>query len=174
MRRRMLACGLPNQLGARLRIRVVVVVRAIAFPFNRDRLPVMHQPIDHGGRQRVVDVEDLAPIPESAIRRDDDRTGFIAGCDDLRHQVSTSFVDGKISQLIEKEKFRSNILAEFFLQRSIQLCSGQYVDHIDRSREPHLDSLFTSNVTQRGQEMTFTSTVVVQFSDFDMRERSLP
>ena len=95
----------------------------------------------------------LPQSPEFPIRRDDDRSGFVAGSDDLEHQVGTSFVDGKISQLIEKEKFRSDIFAELFLQRSVELCGGEHVDHVDRSREPHLDSLFTRHVAQRGQQM---------------------
>ena len=33
---------------------------------------VMHQPVDHGGGDRIVDVEDLAPFLKDAVRRDGD------------------------------------------------------------------------------------------------------
>ena len=55
------------------------VFRAIAVSVNHDRLPVMHQPVDHGGCQGVVHIEDRAPIPEGAIRGDDDRAAFVPG-----------------------------------------------------------------------------------------------
>ena len=45
------------------------IFHAIAVSSNDERLPVMHQPIDHGGRQCVVHVEDLAPVTEDAIGR---------------------------------------------------------------------------------------------------------
>jgi len=78
---------------------------------------VMHQPVDHGGGQRVIDVERLAPVPEFTIRRDEDRSGFVTGSDDLEHQVCTAFVDGKISQLIEEEKVRTYILSKLPFER---------------------------------------------------------
>ena len=80
------------------------VFHAIAVSLNDDRLPVMHQPVDHGGGQGVVHVEDRAPVPEGSVRGDHDRAGFIPGGDDLEQQVRTAFVDGQIAQLIEEEK----------------------------------------------------------------------
>ena len=41
-----------------------LVFHAIAVSSDDDRLPVMHQPIDHGGGQGVVHIEDRAPVPE--------------------------------------------------------------------------------------------------------------
>jgi hypothetical protein len=61
---------------------------------NYDRLPVVHQPVDHGGGQGVVHVKDRAPIPEGSVGRDDDRATFIPGGDDLEQQVCTAIVDG--------------------------------------------------------------------------------
>ena len=50
-----------------------LVFHAIAVSSDDDRLPVMHQPVDHGAGQGVVHVEDRAPLPEGLVRRDDDR-----------------------------------------------------------------------------------------------------
>ena len=60
---------------------------------------VMHQPIDQGGGQGVVHVEDRAPIPEGSVGSDHDRAAFAPGGDDLEQQVRTAFVDGQIAQL---------------------------------------------------------------------------
>jgi hypothetical protein len=61
----------------------------------------MHQPIDQGGREGVVDIEDGAPVLESAVGRDDDRAGFIAGSNHLEQQIRTALVHGQISQRID-------------------------------------------------------------------------
>ena len=86
----------PWPKGGQERSVVGFVLRAIAVSLDHDRLPVMHQPVDHGGGQGVVHVEDRAPIPEGAIRRDDDRAAFIPGGDDLEQEVRTALVDGQI------------------------------------------------------------------------------
>ena len=77
---------------------------------DQDRLPVMHQPVDHGSRESIIDVEDLAPLFEDSVRRDNDRSSLISGCHDLEHQVRTAFVNRKIPQLIEKKKLWAYVL----------------------------------------------------------------
>jgi len=44
-----------------------LVFHAIGVSSNDDRLPVMHQPVDHGGGQGVVDVEDRAPVAQGPV-----------------------------------------------------------------------------------------------------------
>ncbi len=95
-----------TDIGPRRAGLFVVAFRSIAVSLDDDRLPVMHQPIDHGGGQGVVHVEDLAPVAEGTIRGDHDRSGLVAGGDDLEHQVRTAFVDGQIAQFIEEEQGR--------------------------------------------------------------------
>ena len=48
---------------------------------------MMHQPVDHGSGESIVDVEDLAPFFEDSVGRYYDRTGFVSGCHDLEHQI---------------------------------------------------------------------------------------
>ena len=81
----------------------VFTFRAKAFALDHHRLAVMHQSIDHGGGQSVIDVEDPAPVTEGTIRGDHDRSGLISGRHDLEQQVGTAFVDGQVAQFI-KEK----------------------------------------------------------------------
>ena len=58
---------------------------------------------------------------------------FIAGCHNLKHQIRTAFIDRKISQLIEEEKVRTNILAKFSFQSSIRLRSNPWSRRLHRS-----------------------------------------
>src|ERR1700681_3566340 len=55
------------------------VFHAIAVSFDKQCLPVMHQPVDQGRGQGVVHVEQGAPFPEGSIRGQHDRSGFITG-----------------------------------------------------------------------------------------------
>jgi hypothetical protein len=65
---------------------------------NHQRLPVMHQPVDQGRGQRVVHVEQGAPIPEGSIRGKHDRSGFVTGRDHLEQQIGPALVDRQIAQ----------------------------------------------------------------------------
>ena len=125
-----------------------LVFHAIAVSSNDDRLPVMHQPVDHGGGQGVVHVEDRAPVPEGSVGGDHDRAAFIPGGDDLEQQVRTAFVDGQIAQLIEEEKLRGGVLPELLLQRAVDLRRGQHVDHVHDAGEANRDAFFTGGVAQ--------------------------
>ena len=50
----------------------VIAVRAIAVALDDNRLPMVHESVDHGGGQCVVDVKDSAPVAERTIRGDHD------------------------------------------------------------------------------------------------------
>ena len=45
----------------------------------------MHQPVDHGSRESIVDVEDLASLFKDTVRRYYHRASLISGCHDLEH-----------------------------------------------------------------------------------------
>src|SRR5208337_2346014 len=72
--------------------RVVFVFHAIAVSFDNEWLPVMHQPVDQGRGQGVVHIKEGAPFPESAIGRQDNRSGFVTGSNHLEQQVGPALV----------------------------------------------------------------------------------
>ena len=73
---------------------------------------MMHQPVDQGRCQGVVHVKEFAPFPEGTIRGDHDRSNFITGGDNLEQQIGPALVDGRIAQLIEKEKTGTDVTFE--------------------------------------------------------------
>ena len=96
----------PTRTGgpqARRELLGALVLLAIAVSLNHDLPPVMHQPIDHRGRQRFIHVEGLASVAEGSIRGEHDRSGLIAGRHDLEQQVCASLVDRQVTQLVEEE-----------------------------------------------------------------------
>ena len=52
------------------------------------------------------------PFPEGSIRGQHDRSGFITGGNHLEQQIGPTLVDGRIAQLIEKEKTGTKITLE--------------------------------------------------------------
>jgi hypothetical protein len=63
---------------------------------------MVHQSIDHGSGQGVVNVKDATPVSEGTICGDYNRSEFVSGRDDLKQQVSTAFVNGQIAQFVEQ------------------------------------------------------------------------
>src|SRR6266567_8166264 len=97
------------------------VFHAIAVSFDNECLPVMHQPVDQGRGQGVVDIKQGAPFPEDAIRGQHTRSGFVTGSNYLEQQVGPTLVDGQIAQLIEEEELRTNIGFEGVGQAAVDL-----------------------------------------------------
>ena len=148
-RRESTACRSVTGAGSVRRL----VFHAIAFSSNDDRLPVVHQPIDHGGGQGVVHVEDRAPVPEGAVGADHDRAGFVPGGHDLEQQVRAAFVDRQIAQLIEEQKLGARVLPEGLLQRAVELRRGQRVDHVHDAGETDGDAFLAGGVAQGIEQM---------------------
>ncbi len=65
---------------------------------------MVHQSVDHGGGQGVVEVEDTPPVSEGAICGDHNRSGLVTGRNDLEQQVSTAFVDRQVAQFVEQKQ----------------------------------------------------------------------
>ena len=91
---------------------VVFVSGAIAFSLNHQRFSMVHQSVDDGGCQHVVDVEDFAPFTKNAIRGDHDRAALITACDHLEHQIGAALVDRQVAQLIQQKQGWAGILLE--------------------------------------------------------------
>ena len=133
-----------------------LIASAITSAVDDQGLAMVHQTIDDRGGQRIVDVEDLAPLPEDAIGGDHDRTTLIAGGHHLEHQVGTPLVDREVPQFVQQQELGTRVFSESLLQRAVDLRGGEHVDHVDRARPPDGDFLFTSGVPQRIEQMAFS------------------
>ena len=70
---------------------------------------MVDEPVQDGGSDRVV-VEDLSPVLERSIRRQDDRALFVAVGDDLEEQVASIFIHGQKVQLVDYEELWRRIV----------------------------------------------------------------
>ena len=62
---------------------------------------MVEQPVEDGGSQGGVVVEDFRPFSVDAISRDDGRAAFVPLADDLEQQVGAGFVDGEVSEFVD-------------------------------------------------------------------------
>jgi hypothetical protein len=79
---------------------------------------------DNGGEHVVS--ENLAPLGEALVARDDHRAAFIATRDELEDHVGLDAVQGKVADLVDDEHRRSQV--------SLQLSADRPVASAVRSR----------------------------------------
>ena len=103
---------------------------------------MVEQPVEDGGSEGGVVVEDFRPFSVDAIGRDDGGAALISLADDLEQQVGTGFVDGEVSELVEYEHTRLDVAVEALLEAADGLGSGEGVDDVDGAGEQHGVALF--------------------------------
>ena len=69
-------------------------------PFDADGFAVMEQPIQDGGGDGAVVVEDLGPGFVAFVAGEQDRSAFVAVADDLEEELCALFVDGRLARRI--------------------------------------------------------------------------
>ena len=92
----------------------------------------MDQPVDEGGSQGGISIQNQSPFFEDAIRRQDERTGFIAGGDDLEQQIGSAFIDGQVTQ---PGAAGPDICKPSGSGSSVRLGAGEFVKQVDDPRE---------------------------------------
>src|SRR6266571_8985292 len=93
-----------------------LVFHAKTFSFDDHGLGVMEQPIQDGGGQGTVMVEDRGPILEGAVRGNHDRPLFVPQTDDLEEQISSSLINGEIAQLVKDEQRGFGVFFQFLFE----------------------------------------------------------
>src|SRR5665213_3884630 len=71
----------------------------IAGAFEAEDVGMMHDPVDHRGRDGLV-AEYLTPPPEREVAREDQRRVFVAGGDELEEQVRGVLIEWDVAHLV--------------------------------------------------------------------------
>jgi hypothetical protein len=87
------------------------VLHSIARSLDHYRFGVMQQPVENCRGQRAVIVEGFRALREGLVCRRDDGAAFVALADDLEEQLRAFFVYGEVSQFIDEQDGRFEILA---------------------------------------------------------------
>ena len=111
-----------------------LVFHAIAGAFDDDRLGMMEEPIQHGGGQRGVVVEDAGPLFERFVSGQHDGTALVALADNLEEQVGAMLVDGQVADLIQNQQPGTEVFAEFTFEAAAFLGGAQLVDGVASAR----------------------------------------
>ena len=71
----------------------------IAGTFEAENVGVMHDPVDHRGRDGLV-TEHLAPPPEGEVAREDQGRVFVAARDELEEQVRGVLIERDVADFV--------------------------------------------------------------------------
>jgi hypothetical protein len=77
-----------------------VSTHAIAAPADIDHCSAVQKAVNDGGGDHGIG-EDLAPVTEATIRREDDRTFLVASTDDFEDPVGRGLVKRQVAELVD-------------------------------------------------------------------------
>jgi hypothetical protein len=86
------------------------VLHAVAFALDGDGFGVVEEAVEDGGSEGAVIVKDRRPFLELLVCGQDDGAAFISVTDDLEEQVGTFFIDGQVTEFVDDEYGRPQVL----------------------------------------------------------------
>lgn len=89
---------------------------------------MMHQPVKDGRGQGGIVVEDARPLLVDGVGGNERGAALIAGADDLEEQIGALLVHGKVSEFVDDQQSRCNIVFERPSKRMGGLRSAERVD----------------------------------------------
>src|ERR1700722_6457296 len=110
------------------------VFEAPAFVAGLDDLAVMGQSIEHGGGHFGV-AEDLRPIGESEVRRDDDRGVFVELADEMEQQLRAGLAERQIAEFVDDDEVMTQQGLDDAAAPSRGLFLFELIDEIDEIEE---------------------------------------
>ena len=103
---------------------VFSVLHPVAGALDDDGLGVVQEPIQNGGGNGAVVVEDRRPLFEGLVGRQHDGTALVALADDLEEQVGAVLVDRQVANLVQDQEFGPQIGFELAFEQAA-LVSGR-------------------------------------------------
>jgi len=85
---------------------------------------------------------------EGLVGGEDDRPALVALTDHLEEEIGTVLVDGQITNLIQDERLRAEVLLEFPFEVAAFLGGGQVVDDADGVSKEHRMTFLAGSVAQ--------------------------
>ena len=87
----------------------LTVLHAVGFAFDDGGIGAVEEPVEDGGGDAGVVVEDSRPVLVGLVGGDDQRAAFIAFADDLEKEIGAGLVEGKVADLIEDEHAKCKV-----------------------------------------------------------------
>ena len=122
---------------------------------GNDGFRMVEQPVEDGGSQGGVVVEDFGPFSIDAIGRDYGCAALVPLADDLEQQVGAGFVDGEVSELVEQQHAWFDVAVEALLEPVGGLGGGQRVDDVDGAGEEHRVAFLAGAQAERDGQVRF-------------------
>jgi len=109
---------------------------------------VVKEAIEDGGGDGAITVKDGRPLFEGFVGGDNNRTAFVALADNLEEQVGSAQIDGQVSDLIQNEQCRAEIMLELAFEGALRLGGTQSIDDVDSVSKQDAVSVLASGVAQ--------------------------
>ena len=91
-------------VGAAVVLAFAAVFHAVAWAFDHGNLTMVEEPVEDGGGDGGVAVEDGGPLLEGFVGGQHDGTAFVAGADDLEEKIRPVLVDRQVADLIKDDE----------------------------------------------------------------------
>ena len=110
---------------------------AIAFAGDGDNFGVMEEPIENGGSEGGIVIEDTGPLFERLVCGENNGAMFIALADDLKEEVGAGLIDGEVAEFINDQETWREELFKLRFEAVGGLSGGESVDDIDGDGKEH-------------------------------------
>ena len=127
---------------------------AVAVPPNVDDVAMMDEPVDQGRRHHVVP-EDLAPLLEPFVAREDGRRVFVAPGEQLEEQHGPGPRDREIADLVNDHQTRKDERPEAVREPAAALRLFERVGQISERREVDPSAVLRGGDREPEREMRF-------------------
>lgn len=119
-------------------------------------MAVVRQAVQEGCRHPFA-LEDLAPLAEGEVAREEQAPTFVAICEDLKEQFRSGATECEIAQFIHNQELKLVELCEEPVELVLLLGSLQLVHKCSGGEELRLDPFTTSGRAQCDRQMRLSS-----------------
>jgi len=119
---------------------------------------VVEKTVQQGGGHGSITCENTGPVLEGDIGGDGDGAVLVAFGDNLEQELSTSLIEGEVSQFVNNQESRVLVTLNFASQLTAGFCGAEAVDYINSSSKQDAVAGQASGMAQGGGQMGFSDT----------------
>src|SRR4029453_16025276 len=143
--------------GRREKAGLLLVLQSIAFTLDHERVAVMQQTIENGGREDLVP-EDGAPLRHDLVRGDEQTPAFVPTRDQLEEQMRAAAFERQVPELVDNQQLRLAVKQQALSQLALGFGFGQGREQSGGAREEDGVPGFDDGPPERDGEMRFSDT----------------
>src|SRR5260370_12326623 len=167
---KLVLCRLPTLLGFHR------LPKAIALAIHLENVATVREPVQERSGH-ALSLEDLAPIAERQVTRDQQAGALVAIAKDPEKELDAATTERHVSQLVADQQVSPLQLPQEFIQCVLLLSLFELADQLRGCEETHTQTLPASSLAQCDGDVSFPSslspnktTIVLVFDPFASRQ----